>query len=500
MRLALALAFVSGFISLSHEIAWYRVYSFAAGGGAEAFALMLCGYLMGIALGALLARSLCGEDGAGRGRVLGAASALFGAAALAFLVPPVIAAFLVRVDVWQLTLPLVIACAALLGAVFPLVAHAAVAPDERSGARFSYVYLANILGAALGSLATGFWLLDRWPLSRVSLFLALLSLAAGAALALRGERRFATPAGFAAAAALCVALADPLYGSLYERLQFKTGYRPGEAFAYVIENRSGVITVTAQGVVYGGGVYDGAYNVSPVDDVNGIVRAYALAALHPRPRKVLMIGLSTGSWATAVAEHPALEELTIVEINPGYLELLPRFAAVAHLPRHPRVKIEIDDGRRWLLRHPERRFDAVIVNGTMHWRANASNLLSREFTELVRSRLEPGGLYFFNATGSMRAAQTAARAFRHVAGINNCIAASDAPLELDLERWKQVMAGYAIDGERVIAGDDAARRRTLERLAAVLRTREYTPEAALRARAAGAQPITDDNMGSEWGE
>ena len=35
-----------------------------------------------------------------------------------------------------------------------------------------------------------------------------------------------------------------------------------------------------------------------------------------------MIGLSSGSWAKVIASNPAVEQLTIVEINRGYLELI----------------------------------------------------------------------------------------------------------------------------------------------------------------------------------
>ena len=44
-----------------------------------------------------------------------------------------------------------------------------------------------------------------------------------------------------------------------------------------------------------------------------------------------MIGLSSGSWAAVVAAHPSLERLTIVEINPGYLKLIPKYPDVAGL-------------------------------------------------------------------------------------------------------------------------------------------------------------------------
>ena len=44
-------------------------------------------------------------------------------------------------------------------------------------------------------------------------------------------------------------------------------------------------------------------------------------------------------------------------------------------------------------------FDAVVTNNTFHFRANATNLLSSEFLALVKQRLEPGGVYFYNTAG-----------------------------------------------------------------------------------------------------
>ena len=69
-----------------------------------------------------------------------------------------------------------------------------------------------------------------------------------------------------------------------------------------------------------------------------------MSAFHPAPRRVLMIGLSGGAWAEVVANHPQLEELVVVEINPGYLKLIPRYRVVAGLLANPRVKIVITTG------------------------------------------------------------------------------------------------------------------------------------------------------------
>jgi spermidine synthase len=493
VTLAYLLAFASGFIALSHEILWYRVYSYTSQGGAEAFALMLGAYLAGIALGSYGARALCREGAL----PLRAVAWLLAASALAFFLPPAVAGVVAWADSWELTLPAVAAAAALLGAVFPLVGHACIAPDERSGSRISYIYVANILGSVAGSLGTGFVLLDHWPLATVAWLLACVSLACAAALAVargvRGAPLAAALAGCALGAVALQSLVPPLYGALYEKLQFRTGYKPGEPFAHVVENKSGVIAVTASGTIFGGGAYDGGYNTSLVRDTNGVLRAYAVAGLHPAPREVLLIGLSSGSWAAALATHPLLERLTIVEINPGYLQLLARYPDVAGLLRDPRVRIEIDDGRRWLVRHAARRFDVIVVNGTLHWRAHATNLLSAEFTALARSRLREGGLYYFNATGSDRAARTAGDGFRHVLRLSNCIAASDVPLAFDREAWRRAMHSAAVGGRPVLEAGAATERDALARIETLIE-----PEARLRARVARAATITDDNMGSEW--
>ncbi len=150
----------------------------------------------------------------------------------------------------------------------------------------------------------------------------------------------------AGAGALCAAilvLANPLFNDLYEKLLFKTEYQPHQSFSHLVENRSGVIAVSQQGEVFGGGIYDGWYNVDPVHDVNGLFRIYALSSFHPLPRKVLMIGLSSGSWAQIVANDSEVQSMDIIEINPGYLPLIPQYPQVRSLLDNPKVHVVIDD-------------------------------------------------------------------------------------------------------------------------------------------------------------
>lgn len=506
--IGLVLSAAVGFISLAYEIVWYRLYSFVSGGAARSFALLLGFYLTGIAYGSLAVRVHC------RNRLRKhpdeimstLAGLILWAGLIAYLIGPLLAGA-VKYLPYPATLPLALVGATLLGAAFPLVSHASISPEDQAGSKLSFLYIANIIGAASGSFVVGFVLMEHWSIRQISLaLLAAGTVSAALLLVSNGKRHTLTSkAGFAAAAALAAA-SGPLFSMMYERLYYKQEFIPALAFRHVIETRSGVITVTQDGTVCGGGIYDGRFNTDLVRDTNGIFRAFAVPALHPQPSEVLMIGLSSGSWAQVVVSNPDVKHLTIVEINPGYLRLIPQYPAVADLLRNPKVDIVIDDGHRWLLRNPDRKFDLVIMNTTYHWRAHCTNLLSVEFLRLIRSHLKPGGIHYYNTTGSGEALHTGAAVFPHALRVWNFLAVSDSPIRFDKSRWEEHLAAYRISDKPIFDLSDpaqVARLKEVLSLADSLNTdpkRAYSLEDAdsLRRRLADKRIITDDNMGTEW--
>jgi spermidine synthase len=505
---ALITAGIAGFVSLGYEIVWYRLFSFTTAGLAKSFAFLLGAYLAGIGLGSLASNRICKKIADPQSFTRFLAGTILGANLLGFLVGPILFRLVVHVSYLWTLVPIGLA-AACLGAVFPLLCHLSISPDERAGARMSYLYLSNIAGSALGSYLTGFVLMDVLPFRSVSILLALLGLGLGIALMLKArlERRTFTISALAAfVAALLVAQASgPLFRGMYEKMLMKNRYVPAAQFGAVVENRSGVIAVTQTGTVFGGGIYDGRFNVSLVNDTNGIQRAFSLSYFHPDPKEVLMIGLSSGSWAQVIANHPQVEHLTIVEINPGYLQLIPHSPDVASLLQNSKVHIDIDDGRRWLLRNPERKFDAIVMNTSYHWRSHSSNLLSVEFLQLIRRHLNPGGVHFYNTTESKEAQLTGVSVFPFGLRLANFMAVSDTPLQLDAQRWFEVLQRYQIDGKPVFDLSQEQHRRRLLEVMAMTKTMNrdvpgFTLESAehIRASAAGARLITDDNMGTEW--
>ncbi len=510
---ALVVAAAAGFIALSYEILWYRVISYASWGLPGAFGLLLAAYLFGLAIGSRIAGAFCKDKTqAGDTKQLRALAAFtFVANVVAWLVVPAFGWSSKKYD-WPPALAAVALAAALLGAILPLVAHFGIKPDDKAGANLSYIYLSNIIGSAAGSLITGFVFLDLWPLQTIGAVIACIGMALVAALVMLSDLkhvgRLASLGSLVAVALLLVKTTPVVYDRIWERLQYKWKFdEKSTRFLDVVETKSGVIAVTQDGVVYGGGAYDGKVSTSLRWDRNGIFRAHALAAMHPAPKKVLMIGLATGAWAQVVANLPQVEKLTIVEINPGYLQLIAKYPEVKSLLTNPKVDIVVDDGRRWLNRHPNEKFDALVMNTTWNWRGHSTNLLSVEFFELVRSRLAPGGLLYFNTTSSDDVKKTAATFWPHALRVWNFIAVSDSPFAFDKERWRATLTTMKIDGEPIIPIENEDDQKFLDELVDYADTVNRPPtddsletrESFLaRADAAGALVITDDNMVPEW--
>jgi predicted membrane-bound spermidine synthase len=508
LPIAATLTAMTGFISLSQEMVWYRVYSFVSGGSPKSFAHVLTVFLAGIAVGALLARRICRDKPQAPLLLRRIALMIVAANVIGFLVVPAVAFAVRHVEpVW--TLPLIGATAGLLGATFPLLNHSAVPSDRRAGAGLSWLYLSNIAGSALGSFVVGFVLMDIWSLRTVELALAALGVAASLTLWMGGKPALAGRLVAAAAGVtLCIGLmasSRPLYAAIYEQLQSKSAYRPGERFTDIVETRSGVITVDSDRTIYGGGAYDGKL-ITDVGETDALLRPYSISFLHPDPKEVLIIGLAGGAWAEVIANHPQVERVTVVEINPGYLTVIRRYPEVAPLLSNSKVEIFIDDGRRWLLRFPRRKFDIIMMDTIYHWRAHATNLLSREFLELARRYLKPGGILYYNTTHSGDVQLTGVTVFPYALRFGPLLAVSDSPIRTDKDRWRRILLAYQLEGSQVFdpaEPDDRERLNEILGYADTFDRQVYDPQGmetaeSIRARCRGNRIITDDNMASEW--
>jgi hypothetical protein len=120
---------------------------------------------------------------------------------------------------------------------------------------------------------------------------------------------------------------------------------------------------------------------------------YWPVALHPAPRRALLISYGVGSTAKALVDTRALEHIDVVDISRDILEL----SRVVHPESaddplgDPRVRVHIEDGR-FFLQVTGERYDLITAEPPPPKNAGVVNLYTREYFQLIRDRLNEGGM------------------------------------------------------------------------------------------------------------
>jgi spermidine synthase len=169
----------------------------------------------------------------------------------------------------------------------------------------------------------------------------------------------------------------------------------------------------------------------------------------PRFDRALVIGLGTGTTLGTIAAYP-WGRIDVAEISPSIVEASRRYFTPQTLGAltDPRVALDLNDGRNVLL-VAQTPYDLVTIELTSVWFAGASSLYSREFYELVRGRLSPGGvlqqwvqLHHIRRRELSSIVKTLRGTFPHVAlfvgGEQGILVASEAPLVASAARLAEL--------------------------------------------------------------
>ncbi|MGH0031857.1 MAG: fused MFS/spermidine synthase [Myxococcota bacterium] len=503
----LPLMTLSGAVSFAYEVFWVRLLSQLLGGSVYAFATMLSSFLLGITVGSAIGGRLARRHERAAANFawtqLGIAALALGAFALADRLPALAeslgagwkASPIANAPVAAAVLLPVALC---IGATFPLAVRVLVQGAADTAAGTARVYAWNTLGAILGSIGTGFFLLPAYGFVGTATFCAATSLFLAAAAGLLASPRRPRPIVAVVAGMLVLSLL-PLQNPWNLLRSFPIGGNASnEKLRFFDVGRSATVMLTERPDTFR--VFTNGLPESLIDKKVAVPARSLLShwlgllpsLLRPDTRNLLVVGLGGGNALEGVS--PAVESIDVVELEP---EVVVANRSIGPERRvdplaDPRVRVIVNDARGALMLS-DARYDAIVSQPSHPWTAGASHLYTREFFELAREHLTDGGVFVqwiglaFVDEGLMRGLiATLRESFPHVhvylpvpGGV--LFAASMQPFDIARSAAQAVRdAPLHLARTGVLSAEDVAAALVLD-------------EAGCAALAEGARPITDDH-------
>lgn len=406
-----AVAGLSGLTALGAEVVWTRQLSLLFGASVYNFSLILAVFLVGLGLGSL-GGAVLARRSKNPAWALGVCQLLLvfaiGFAAMAIVsvlphlqptqtfLPQVRSSVLLTFGFDALRCAFAFLPATLLwGASFPL-ALAATASGHDAAQSVSRVNAINTMGSLVG--AVGFTLLGVPYLGSQHAQQALAILAAvSAALLLMpaAKARVSAVGVLVAVTAVALAIVPEVPGRLIAFGRSVDSWPTIKTFLYLAEGATASVAVTENRVGAKQFHIAGKVEASDMDIDMRLERmlGHVPALMHPRPRKILIVGNGAGVTAGALSIHPQVERIVICEIERVVPASARQFFAKEnhHVLDDPRTEVVFDDARHFLMTTKE-KFDIITSDPIHPWVRGAATLYSLEYLELVRDHLEPGGI------------------------------------------------------------------------------------------------------------
>lgn len=115
------------------------------------------------------------------------------------------------------------------------------------------------------------------------------------------------------------------------------------------------------------------------------------AAVHPDPRRVLVIGAGDGGVVRELTRYPGIEHIDLVEIDELVIEVCRKYLPLtACRLDDPRVHIFIEDGVKYI-RRCENKYDIIIVDSTDPF-GPGEGLFTKEFYGSCYKALKEDGI------------------------------------------------------------------------------------------------------------
>lgn len=410
---------LSGMSALAAEVIWTRQFTLLLSGNTYTFSIILAVFLIGIGLGSGVG-SYWAERIANPRRALGIVQMLLIVAvgwtswnlteSMPFWpVNPTITSspwFQFQIDFLR-SLWAILPAACLWGASFPLALGAVASKGEDGGRMVGRIYAANTVGAIIGALVTSLVLIASIGTQQSERLLVGLSGAAAIACFLPVPGTHAAAERFqlrAALPALIIAEIASIIGRniapvpavlIGQGRMSAVNLRSDEKYIYVGEGMNSSLAVSRNPT--GMLKYHNAGKVQasslPQDMRLQRMLGHLTTLLPEAPRNVLVVACGAGVTAGAASVDPRVEHLTIAEIEPLVPEVVAKYFGKHNFEvvQNPKVRVEVDDARHFLNTTRE-KFDAITSDPFDPWVKGAASLYTKEFWELAKRHLNPGGV------------------------------------------------------------------------------------------------------------
>jgi spermidine synthase len=380
--LLLAVTFLSGLVSLALEVLWTRVLLQATGSSIYVFVSVVAVFLIGIAGGSLVYERQ--KHRTPQMSALGAC--LAGAASLALV--PLIVSNIEGPAGLPVVVPLILPVTGLLGYAFPLTVRLFVESAAHASRGVGFVYAANTAGCVVGTVAAGFVLIPALGASVSIMILCIVEVAVGSYLAtafVSSQR----PLWACLAVALTAVLVLLLFVPVARLTYVQRHVAPIAARKAHFEDSAATVDVVGgrprarQLLVNGTGITKLTIDTK--------LLAYIPKAL--RPNASSMLNICFGMGTTYRSSIILGLHTTAVELDPTVPTLMSWFYPDANRYLHsPLGRIIINDGRNYV-RLSNKRYELITIDAPPPiWSAGAVVLMTRQFYQEARARLEPGGV------------------------------------------------------------------------------------------------------------
>jgi spermidine synthase len=152
------------------------------------------------------------------------------------------------------------------------------------------------------------------------------------------------------------------------------------------------------------GALDGPMSRIEIDRPLRLLAGYSQSAMltllwNPAPTHVCMLGMAGGRISLLLHHYLADATIDNVDIDPAVVAIASTYFGISF---DQRQRITIQDARAFLSAHPTPLYDIIVMDAFRDASDDLNHLATRQFYQICRQRLTPGGVLCVNFLKSDR--------------------------------------------------------------------------------------------------